>query len=54
DIASFGSTDAIYKAEAETTTRHMLMGRRDKYMFHQANIIPTADLGGMSSLEKWY
>ncbi|CAM9115233.1 unnamed protein product [Sphacelaria rigidula] len=54
DIASFGSIDAIYKAEAETTTRYMLMGRRDKYMFHQANIIPAADLGGMSALEKWY
>lgn len=28
DIASFGSIDAIFKTEAETTTRYMLMGRR--------------------------
>lgn len=28
DIMSFGSIDAIYKAESETTSRYMLMGRR--------------------------
>lgn len=27
---------------------------RDKYMFHQANIIPADDLGGKSALAYWY
>lgn len=27
---------------------------RDKYMFHQANVVPSSDLGNKSSLEYWY
>eukprot|EP00903_Cladosiphon_okamuranus_P014195 g13189.t1 len=57
DIRSFDNAEAIFDAEAETTTRNMLTGRRDKYMFHQANIIPAGDVGGdsgMSLLDYWY
>ena len=53
-IESFGSIDALYDAEAFSTTRNLLSGRRDKYMFHQANLIPASDLGGKSSTEYWY
>lgn len=28
--------------------------RRDKYMFHQLNVIPAADVEGKSLLEYWY
>eukprot|EP00904_Undaria_pinnatifida_P003101 jgi/Undpi1/12792/HiC_scaffold_7.g02459.m1 len=55
DIQSFGSTDALFTAEAQTTSRYILAGHRDKYMFHQANVIPASDLPGSPSLlEYWY
>ncbi|CAN0214942.1 unnamed protein product, partial [Scytosiphon promiscuus] len=56
EIQSFGSIDALFEAEASTTTRYMLTGRRDKYMFHQANIIPAGDVGDgtQSLLDYWY
>lgn len=31
-----------------------LLFRRDKYTFHQTNIIPAEDLSGKSALERWY
>ncbi|CBJ25807.1 conserved unknown protein [Ectocarpus siliculosus] len=56
DIQSFGDIEALFDAEASTTTRYMLTGRRDKYMFHQANIIPAGDVGDgtQSLLDYWY
>ncbi|CAN0053457.1 unnamed protein product, partial [Scytosiphon promiscuus] len=56
EIQSFGSTEALFEREAATTTRYMLTGRRDKYMFHQANIIPAGDVGDgtQSLLDYWY
>ncbi|CAM9455735.1 unnamed protein product [Ectocarpus sp. 8 AP-2014] len=56
DIQSFGDIEALFDAEAFTTTRYMLTGRRDKYMFHQANIIPAGDVGDgtQSLLDYWY
>ncbi|CBJ25809.1 conserved unknown protein [Ectocarpus siliculosus] len=56
DIQSLGSIEALFDAEASTTTRYMLTGRRDKYMFHQANIIPAGDVGdgSQSLLDYWY
>ena len=54
DIESFGSVDALYDWEAETASRNLLSGRRDKYMFHQANVIPTSDLSGESTMQYWY
>ena len=53
-IQSFGSIDALFDTDAFTTTRSLLSGRRDKYMFHQANLIPAGDLGGKSAMEYWY
>ncbi|CAM9520719.1 unnamed protein product, partial [Ectocarpus fasciculatus] len=55
-IQSFGDIEALFDAEASTTTRYMLTGRRDKYMFHQANIIPAGDVGDgtQSLLDYWY
>jgi len=53
-IQSFGSIDALFDTEAFTTTRSLLSGRRDKYMFHQANLIPAGDLSGKSAMEHWY
>ncbi|CAM9819067.1 unnamed protein product, partial [Scytosiphon promiscuus] len=32
---------ALFETEERTTTRYVLSGRRDKYMFHQANLIST-------------
>eukprot|EP00904_Undaria_pinnatifida_P003100 jgi/Undpi1/12791/HiC_scaffold_7.g02458.m1 len=55
DIESFGSTDALFTWEAQTASRYILAGHRDKYMFHQANVIPASDLSGSPSLlEYWY
>ncbi|CBJ25803.1 conserved unknown protein [Ectocarpus siliculosus] len=56
DIQSFGDIEALFDAEASTTTRYMLTGRRDKYMFHQANVIPAGDVGDgtQSLLDYWY
>ncbi|CAN0399886.1 unnamed protein product [Ectocarpus sp. 12 AP-2014] len=56
DIQSFGDIEALFDAEASTTTRYMLTGRRDKYMFHQANIIQAGDVGDgtQSLLDYWY
>eukprot|EP00904_Undaria_pinnatifida_P003099 jgi/Undpi1/12790/HiC_scaffold_7.g02457.m1 len=55
DIQSFGSTDALFTTEARTTSRYILAGHRDKYMFHQANVIPASDLPGSTSLlAYWY
>ncbi|CAM9431410.1 unnamed protein product [Scytosiphon promiscuus] len=54
DIQSFGSIDALYETEAATTTRQILMGRRDKYMFHQANVIQNSAISGGSLLARWY
>ncbi|CAB1107791.1 unnamed protein product [Ectocarpus sp. CCAP 1310/34] len=54
-LQAFGTADALFDVEAETTTRWILSGRRDKYMFHQANVVPTSTpLGEMSLLEYWY
>eukprot|EP00903_Cladosiphon_okamuranus_P012911 g12054.t1 len=33
--------DTLFRTEAGVTTRYLLTGRRDKYMFHQANVIST-------------
>eukprot|EP00903_Cladosiphon_okamuranus_P009435 g8995.t1 len=38
---SIGPLEALFRTEERTTTRYMLTGRRDKYMFHQANLVPT-------------
>ncbi|CAM9255649.1 unnamed protein product, partial [Ectocarpus sp. 8 AP-2014] len=56
DIQSFGDIEALFDAEASTTTRYMLTGRRDKYMFHQANLIAAGDVGDgtQSLLDYWY
>ena len=52
ELLEFGSTEALFEFEAETTTRNLLTGRRDKYMFHQANLIDT-NLSGGSLLAHW-
>ncbi|CAM9195752.1 unnamed protein product [Ectocarpus sp. 8 AP-2014] len=56
DIQSSSDIEALFDAEASTTTRYMLTGRRDKYMFHQANIIPAGNLGDGTQclLDYWY
>ncbi|CAM9875608.1 unnamed protein product, partial [Sphacelaria rigidula] len=55
DIQSFGTVEKLFKTEQDTTTRYILSGRRDKYMFHQANVIPTpTPTGKKSLLEYWY
>ncbi|CAN0428257.1 unnamed protein product [Pylaiella littoralis] len=56
EIQSFGSIENLFATEAATTTRYLLSGRRDKYMFHQANIIPAGDIGDgtQSLLDYWY
>ncbi|CAN0017372.1 unnamed protein product, partial [Ectocarpus sp. 13 AM-2016] len=45
DIASsdpsIGPLEALFQTEERTATRYILTGRRDKYMFHQANVIST-------------
>ncbi|CAM9243838.1 unnamed protein product, partial [Pylaiella littoralis] len=41
DFQAFQTAENLFATEAETTVRHLLTGRRDKYMFHQANVIPT-------------
>ncbi|CAM9564780.1 unnamed protein product [Pylaiella littoralis] len=55
-IQSLGSIESIFNTEAATTTRYLLTGRRDKYMFHQANIKPAGDVGDgtQSLLDYWY
>ncbi|CAM9194686.1 unnamed protein product, partial [Choristocarpus tenellus] len=50
DIQSFGSLDAIIGWEKEATTRQILGGFRDKYMFHQLNLLPTTINGATTSL----
>eukprot|EP00903_Cladosiphon_okamuranus_P014293 g13275.t1 len=50
---SFGSVDKLFEHEAKSATRNILKGRRDKYMFHQANVAST-DLPGGSLLAYWY
>lgn len=55
NIGSFGTVDNLFATEQVTTTRYILSGRRDKYMFHQANVIPTTTPTGQKSLlEYWY
>ncbi|CBN75521.1 conserved unknown protein [Ectocarpus siliculosus] len=54
DIQSFGNVEALYETEAKTTTRQILMGRRDKYMFHQANVVQNSAVPGGSLLAYWY
>ncbi|CAM9564896.1 unnamed protein product, partial [Pylaiella littoralis] len=56
EIQSFGSIESLFATEAATTTRYLLTGRRDKYMFHQANIKPAGDVGDgtQSLLDYWY
>ncbi|CAM9564850.1 unnamed protein product [Pylaiella littoralis] len=56
DIRSFGSIESIFDTEAATTTLYLLTGRRDKYMFHQANVKPAGDIGDgtQSLLDYWY
>lgn len=53
NILSFGSIEALFEQEAKTATRQVLMGHRDKYMFHQANLVPTP-LSGGSLLGHWF
>ncbi|CAM9308757.1 unnamed protein product [Choristocarpus tenellus] len=55
DIQSFGSMANLIAWEKETTTRQILSGFRDKYMFHQANVIPTTvdGVSGKSLLQYW-
>ena len=52
DTQEFGTTEALFEFEAFTTTRNLLSGRRDKYMFHQANIVNT-NLPGGSLIAYW-
>eukprot|EP00903_Cladosiphon_okamuranus_P021170 g19446.t1 len=53
-IQSFGSVENLYATEAATTTRQIMMGRRDKYMFHQANVVQQSGIPGGSLLAYWY
>ncbi|CAN0038719.1 unnamed protein product, partial [Choristocarpus tenellus] len=54
DIQSFGSLDNLIAWEKEATTRQILGGYRDKYMFHQVNVIPTTiDGSSISLLAYW-
>ncbi|CAM9838625.1 unnamed protein product, partial [Discosporangium mesarthrocarpum] len=58
DIQSFGSLEALMDFEREATSRQILSGRRDKYMFHQVNAIPTSITGvsggGIKSLLQYW
>ncbi|CAM9155683.1 unnamed protein product [Discosporangium mesarthrocarpum] len=58
DIQSFGSFGALMDFEKETASRQILSGRRDKYMFHQVNAIPTSITGvsggGIKSLLQYW
>ncbi|CAM9244706.1 unnamed protein product [Choristocarpus tenellus] len=55
DIQSFGSMANLIAWEKEATTRQILSGFRDKYMFHQANVVPTTEIDGTnkSLLQYW-
>ncbi|CAN0374160.1 unnamed protein product [Pylaiella littoralis] len=54
DIGSFSILADLYAEEATTTSRYLLMGRRDKYMFHQANVIQNSAIPAGSLLAYWY
>ncbi|CAM9922367.1 unnamed protein product, partial [Scytosiphon promiscuus] len=60
DFQAFQTIENLFDTEAESTVRYLLSGRRDKYMFHQANVVPTEvpNSSGTTSQESlllyWY